>query len=203
MLLKERGKTVIVCSHLLSDIEDICDRVMILYGGKIRASGTLKELLKVSDATTITTPELPGDVMKKLLELLRKNLKENDFSIDNPRRTLEEFFLDVVDQAVNESVETSGVVSGGKIADYLQSETVDKERIIEELTKPEKRQAEEITTEKSTGKIELKEPAKEIIDELTTTDASKKETEKAAELEDKKETREKANEKLKHLLKGE
>ena len=203
MLLKERGKTVIVCSHLLSDIEDICDRVMILYGGKIRASGTLKELLKVSDATTITTPELPGDVMKKLLELLRKNLKENDFSIDNPRRTLEEFFLDVVDQAVNESVETSGVVSGGKIADYLQSETVDKERIIEELTKPEKRQAEEITTEKSTGKIELKEPAKEIIDELTTTDASKKETEKATELEDKKETREKANEKLKHLLKGE
>jgi ABC-2 type transport system ATP-binding protein len=203
MLLKERGKTVIVCSHLLSDIEDICDRVMILYGGKIRASGTLKELLKVSDATTITTPELPGDIMKKLLELLRKNLKENDFSIDNPRRTLEEFFLDVVDQAVNESVETSGVVSGGKIADYLQSETVDKERIIEELTKPEKRQAEEITTEKSTGKIELKEPAKEIIDELTTTDASKKETEKAAELEDKKETREKANEILKHLLKGE
>ena len=46
-MLKKRGKTVIVTSHLLSDIEDVCDRVIILYGGQIRAQGTLNELLTI------------------------------------------------------------------------------------------------------------------------------------------------------------
>ena len=40
--MKKRGKTVLVTSHLLSDVEDICDRVIILYGGKVRATGVDK-----------------------------------------------------------------------------------------------------------------------------------------------------------------
>src|SRR6185295_12518039 len=51
--LKQRGKTVLLCSHLLADVEDVCDRVTILYGGKIRALGTIDELLRVSDSTSI------------------------------------------------------------------------------------------------------------------------------------------------------
>ena len=43
--LARRGKTVILSSHLLADVEDVCDRVVIYYGGKIQAAGTLKELL--------------------------------------------------------------------------------------------------------------------------------------------------------------
>lgn len=49
LTLKARGKTVLITSHLLSDIEDVCDRVIILYGGKVRAMGGLGELLTVSD----------------------------------------------------------------------------------------------------------------------------------------------------------
>ena len=45
LALARRGKTVILSSHLLSDVEDVCDRVVIYYGGKIQAMGTLKELL--------------------------------------------------------------------------------------------------------------------------------------------------------------
>src|SRR6185369_13744439 len=41
--LARRGKTVILSSHLLADVEDVCDRVVIYYGGKIHAMGTLKE----------------------------------------------------------------------------------------------------------------------------------------------------------------
>ena len=37
--LARRGKTVILSSHLLSDVEDVCDRVVIYYGGKIQAAG--------------------------------------------------------------------------------------------------------------------------------------------------------------------
>ena len=64
LMLKKRGKTVLITSHLLSDVEDICDRVIILYGGKIRATGTLNELLTVTDANRITTPALNPAVIR-------------------------------------------------------------------------------------------------------------------------------------------
>ena len=122
MALKRRGKTVVVTSHLLSDIEDICDRVIILYGGKIRATGTLNELLTVKQETRIETPELPPEAMKKMLELLRANFKDGEFSVDHPHRSLESYFLDVIEQAKAESVETAGAISSGQIAEYLSAD---------------------------------------------------------------------------------
>ena len=119
LTLKRRGKTVLVTSHLLSDVEDVCDRVIILYGGKIRAQGELNDLLTVSEENRITTPALPPAAMEKLLALLRENLHGENFTVDHPRRTLEEFFLDVIAEARAESVETAGVAGGGKIAEYL------------------------------------------------------------------------------------
>lgn len=118
-LLKKRGKTVIVTSHLLSDVEDVCDRVVILYGGKIRATGTLNELLTIKSSTRIVAPQLPPQATERLLALLREELKGESFVVDSPRMTLEDFFLDVVDKAKSESLETSGATSGGHIAEYL------------------------------------------------------------------------------------
>lgn len=119
LTLKRRGKTVLVTSHLLSDVEDVCDRVIILYGGRIRAEGALDDLLAVGDAQRITIPTLPPAAMEKLLALLRENLHGEEFRIDRPRRSLEQFFLDVIAQARAESVETAGVSGGGEIAEYL------------------------------------------------------------------------------------
>ena len=121
LMLKKRGKTVVVTSHLLSDIEDVCDRVIILYGGRIRAQGTLSELLTIQSTNTITTPNLPPAAMEKLLAVLRSSLRDEEFKIDHPRMSLEEFFLDVVNKAQSESVETYGARAGGHIADYLSA----------------------------------------------------------------------------------
>ena len=132
LALKKRGKTVLITSHLLSDVEDICDRVIILYGGKVRAEGALDDLLAVNDETRIMTPKLPKAAMDELLTILRKNLDGDEFRIDHPRRTLEEFFLDVIASAKRDSVETSGVVDGGKIADYLAPDA-DKNDILQAL----------------------------------------------------------------------
>ena len=57
--------------------------------------------------------------MDKVLATLRENLHGEEFLVDQPRRTLEEFFLDVISQARSESVETAGVAGGGGIAEYL------------------------------------------------------------------------------------
>jgi len=54
LALARRGKTVILSSHLLADVEDVCDRVVIYYGGRVQAMGTLRELLAEADSIRIT-----------------------------------------------------------------------------------------------------------------------------------------------------
>src|SRR5689334_12625129 len=91
--LARRSKTVILSSHLLSDVEDVCDRVVIYYGGKIQAQGTLKELLATPDAIQITTPALPRATLERVLELIRKDVAEAKVHIDTPTQNLESYFL--------------------------------------------------------------------------------------------------------------
>src|SRR6201988_4594397 len=76
--LAKRGKTVLLSSHLLSDVEDVCDRVVIYYGGKIQAMGTLKDLLARPDTLRITTPVLPRETLERVLEVIR-----HDIAMDN------------------------------------------------------------------------------------------------------------------------
>ncbi len=119
LMLKKRGKTVLVTSHLLSDVQDVCDRVIILYGGKIRSEGKLSELLAERDRTRITLPKLPEAEQERILAYLKQELPGGDYSVDHPRRTLEDFFLEVVNSARNQQQDTSGAAVGGKIAEYL------------------------------------------------------------------------------------
>jgi ABC-2 type transport system ATP-binding protein len=46
--LREEGKTVFMCSHILSDIEVLCDRVAILKRGRLAQTGYLDELRRTS-----------------------------------------------------------------------------------------------------------------------------------------------------------
>lgn len=131
LMLKKRGKTVIVTSHLLSDVEDVCDRVIILYGGRIRAQGTLNELLTIENNMTISTPQLPPEVLEKVLATLRANLQDNEFKLSHPRMTLEDFFLDVVNKARQESVETFGARGGGHIASYLTAGVKEENQVVD------------------------------------------------------------------------
>lgn len=205
LMLKKRGKTVIVTSHLLSDIEDVCDRVVILYGGRIRAEGTLNELLTIQSTNRITTPNLPPAAMEKLLEVLRSNLKDEEIKIDHPRMSLEEFFLDVVNKAQAESVETYGARAGGQIADYLSSGSEDAnapsgQQLLDQLSGKVK---EEIPVKEEIKEEELK-PAidttklQALNDDSLKAKAPAKKEEKAEE----KRNLAEANRKLSSLLSG-
>src|ERR1044071_411369 len=81
LALARRGKTVILSSHLLSDVEDVCDRVVIYYGGKIQAMGPLHELLATPDAVRITTPTLSRPTLEKVLDVIRRDVNENKISV--------------------------------------------------------------------------------------------------------------------------
>jgi ABC-2 type transport system ATP-binding protein len=119
--LKSRGKTILLCSHLLSDVEDVCDRVSIMYGGKVRQEGTVDELLTKQEATTLEVPGLDDQTIEEIRQVLAA--KGYDISrVDHPRQKLESLFLDIVHQAQTEGIETSGARAGGRIAEFLSSE---------------------------------------------------------------------------------
>ncbi len=137
--LARRGKTVILSSHLLADVEDVCDRVVIYYGGKVHAMGTLKELLATPDAIQITTPALPRETLERVLAVIRKDVAEDKVRIDAPTQNLERYFLDVVQSARQAAAETSGAMSGARVAAYLRGDAEAKptaDKILERLAAP-------------------------------------------------------------------
>ncbi|MFA6815753.1 MAG: ABC transporter ATP-binding protein [Lentisphaeria bacterium] len=138
-LLASRGKTIILCSHLLADVQDVCDEVMVLYGGKIRAKGAMKEILMEEDKTSIIAPRLSESAVKELREwFVAHGVKGSALQMDHPSRDLEEFFLDVVKKAQEQSVKTAGASSGGEVPAYLMANVKEgkSEAILDALRRP-------------------------------------------------------------------
>ncbi|MSR44129.1 MAG: ABC transporter ATP-binding protein [Phycisphaerales bacterium] len=120
--LRRRGKTILLSSHLLADVEDVCDRMSVLYGGKIRACGTASELLCDTQRTTISVPRLKESTIAKIDELLQREEGVAIERVDSPRQKLEDLFLHIVEQARVEHATTSGARHGGQTASFLLGE---------------------------------------------------------------------------------
>ncbi len=122
--LKAKGKTVLLSSHLLADVEDVCDRVSILYGGKTRASGPVGEVLMQERLTQITA-EMDETTVKEVLELIRKRQgQDTDIRVAPPVERLEQFFLRVVADARQQQLQTSGAQAATGKLDFLTDSDV-------------------------------------------------------------------------------
>jgi ABC-2 type transport system ATP-binding protein len=93
--LREEGKTILMCSHRLDDVQDICDRIAILYQGELKELGRVDSLVKVREETEIRTSKLSEDLQREIQALVEQHHGKL-VSIDNPTTTLEELFLKVV-----------------------------------------------------------------------------------------------------------
>ena len=120
--LGRRGKTIILSSHLLSDVEDVCDRMVVLYGGKIRAQGTAEELLADTERTVIQTPRLSVDTISRIDAVISEREGKAIEKVQAPRQRLESLFMDIVEKARQEQLETSGAQSGGATAEFLRAD---------------------------------------------------------------------------------
>ena len=194
--LKKRGKTVFLCSHLLADVEDICDRIAILYGGKLIAQGRVDELLARTDVTQISAENLKPETLNRVVEIISKETADNALKVDNPSQRLEEFFLGVVRAARDKRLGTSGVEAGRAASEVAISS---KERRVREkrdamlsrLMKKKKEQKAGVIEE--AVPVPRKEDRKEnVLHELAFTEDPKKvekekETAKQKALEDKQE----------------
>ena len=96
--LRDQGKTVVMCSHLLSDVQDICDRIAILYGGELKELGRVDDLLKEQHETQLVTSHLKDeavDEIKAVLEKHNASLK----SCGHPTSSLEDLFMKTVQRS--------------------------------------------------------------------------------------------------------
>jgi ABC-2 type transport system ATP-binding protein len=124
--LAKRGKTILLCSHLLADVEDVCDRIAILYGGKIQAEGSVRDLLRHSEKTAITAARLSAGALDKIKQLLAG--EHTEYTIDSPMDRLETFFINIVAAAQQQAVPTSGAESKTHISDFLSFGADDRSR---------------------------------------------------------------------------
>ena len=121
LTLARRGKTVLLTSHLLADVEDVCDRIAILYNGRLQAAGPVRELLEERGRSRVWLPaELPPETLQRVLAGLRE-LLGRDPEVDHPRKDLEHFFLEVVARARAATAESTGASAGRAVARYLDS----------------------------------------------------------------------------------
>jgi len=93
--LRDQGKTILMCSHQLADVQDVCDRVAILHQGDLKELGRVRDLLKVKDVTEIHAKGLDEKTKQEIKELIERSNGEL-LQMDNPTTTMEELFLDIV-----------------------------------------------------------------------------------------------------------
>jgi ABC-2 type transport system ATP-binding protein len=117
--LGRRGKTILLSSHLLADVEDVCDRMVILYGGRIRAAGTTDELLSDTSHSVIRTPRLRAETIAHIDALLQREEGVAIESVAAPHQRLEDLFMEIVERARQEQAATSGALHGGRTAAFL------------------------------------------------------------------------------------
>ena len=95
LALREQGKTVLLCSHQLADVQDVCDRVAILHQGELKELGRVSDLLKVQDVTEVHASGLSEAAKQEIAEVIKRHGGDLK-SIDNPTATMEDLFLNIV-----------------------------------------------------------------------------------------------------------
>lgn len=93
--LKSEGRTVLMSSHLLADVEDVCDRIAILHEGELKELGRVDALLKVRDETEIRAKGLSEAAQAEIRAVIERH-HGTVLAMDNPTTTLEDLFLSIV-----------------------------------------------------------------------------------------------------------
>jgi ABC-2 type transport system ATP-binding protein len=125
-------KTILLSSHLLADVEEVCDRLTILYGGRARVTGTMEEVLSQQDRMQISCARLAPPTVAALEQLVRER-EGVALEVSAARDRLETLFLRIVHEATVQRVETAGTAAAGEIASFL-GEQAGGRAVLEALT---------------------------------------------------------------------
>ena len=91
--LRERGITVFLCSHLLEQVQEVCDRVGIIFRGRMIREGRLEEMLSIEDQTELVLRDAPPELVEEIRRLVESAEGAELVRAGRPRTTLERLFL--------------------------------------------------------------------------------------------------------------
>jgi ABC-2 type transport system ATP-binding protein len=98
--LRNKGKTVLMCSHRLDDVQDVCDRIAILYDGELQELGEVDRLLQVANRVQVQASGLAlNDDLRRELEAVLQRHGGQLESYGHPTTTLEDLFLHIVKES--------------------------------------------------------------------------------------------------------
>ncbi|MCB1078733.1 MAG: ABC transporter ATP-binding protein, partial [Verrucomicrobiae bacterium] len=102
--LKEDGISVFLCSHLLEQVQEVCDRVGIIANGRMWREGSLKELIAIEDQTEVILKDASPELLAKIADLVKSSDGQAELiRTGHPRTTLERLFLDSVRESQAEA----------------------------------------------------------------------------------------------------
>ncbi|MDD7985754.1 ABC transporter ATP-binding protein [Lentisphaera marina] len=122
LTLGQRGKTVLLTSHLLADVEDVADDLLMIFGGTVQSSGKANQLLQDQDKTRLEFPNVSKATLQKTLASLKSELPSASINITSPNQSLEDYFLNLVRTSTAKGDSTSGAAAGSGVAEYLRDE---------------------------------------------------------------------------------
>ncbi len=93
--MRDQGKTVVLCSHLLGQVEQVCDRVAIMDHGRLVLEGRVDDVLAQRDRHLMTIEALTPDARVAAESALAAH-GARVLSVTHPRRSLEELFRELV-----------------------------------------------------------------------------------------------------------
>jgi ABC-2 type transport system ATP-binding protein len=98
--LRKQGKTVLMCSHRLEDVQDVCDNIAILYEGELQEYGQVGTLLEDAQRVELRASglKLSPELQRELQSVIAKHGGSVD-SIGHPTTTLEDLFLRIVEES--------------------------------------------------------------------------------------------------------
>jgi ABC-2 type transport system ATP-binding protein len=97
---RRQGKTVLMCSHRLDDVQDVCDRIAILYEGELQELGEVSRLLEVANRVELQASNVQlTDELRRDLEAVIKKHGGTMEHFGHPSTTLEELFLRIVKES--------------------------------------------------------------------------------------------------------
>ena len=96
--LRDEGFTVFLCSHLLEQVQEVCDRVGILFRGRMRREGRLEELISIEDLTTLTLEGASPELLVRIHELVSADAGAKVVAEGHPRTSLEHLFIQLAER---------------------------------------------------------------------------------------------------------